>query len=71
MAGYVATNSTRRPNILITGTPGTGKSITATQVASKTGLNHIDVGEIARRYHCYENWDAEYNCYVLDEDQVM
>ena len=72
MAGHVsASDSRKRPNVLITGTPGTGKSITAEEVAGKTGLNHIDVGEVARRYECYENWDAEYNCHVLDEDKVM
>lgn len=61
----------RRPNILITGTPGTGKSVTAEEVARKTGLNHIDVGEVARKYDCYEYWDAQYECYILDEDKVM
>ena len=44
----VAPSHTRRvPNILITGTPGTGKSSTARQlVARDARLRHVDVGAL-------------------------
>lgn len=59
-----------RPNILVTGTPGTGKTVTAHTLAEKTGLNHIDVGDLAKEKHLYDGWDEEYGCYVLDEDKA-
>jgi len=59
-----------RPNILVTGTPGTGKSITCCEVADKTGYKHIDVGEIARENRFYEGYDEQYQCPILDEDKV-
>ena len=33
------------PNILITGTPGTGKTQTASLASEKIGFKHINVGE--------------------------
>ena len=35
-----------RPNILVTGSPGTGKTTTAAMIAEKTGLKHINVGDL-------------------------
>ena len=47
-----------RPNILVTGTPGTGKTVTAHTLAEKTGLNHIDVGDLAKEKHLYDGWEG-------------
>ena len=60
-----------KPNILITGTPGTGKSITATEVAQKTGLKYTDIGEVAKIGQLYDGWDEQFQCYILDEDKVI
>ena len=59
-----------RPNILVTGTPGTGKTVTASELAQKTGLNYINVGDLAKDKDLYEGWDEQYGCHVLDEDRV-
>ena len=59
-----------RPNILVTGTPGTGKTVTAHTLAEKTGLNYINVGDLAKEKHLYDGWDEEYGCHVLDEDKA-
>ena len=59
-----------RPNILITGTPGTGKSITASEVASRTGMAHVSLGEIAKEKELYDGWDEQYQCSLLDEDKA-
>ena len=37
-----------RPNILVTGTPGTGKTVTAHTLAEKKGLNYINVGDLEK-----------------------
>lgn len=68
---YMAGRITRtRPNILVTGTPGTGKTITCSEVADKTGYKHVDVGQIAKVNRYYEGWDEQYQCPILDEDKV-
>ena len=57
-------------NILITGTPGTGKSITASEVAERSGLRHIDIGQVAKAENYFDGWDDQFQCYILDEDKV-
>ena len=59
-----------RPNILVTGTPGTGKTVTASELAQKTGLNYINVGDLAKEKDLYDGWDDQYRCHVLHEDRV-
>ncbi|CAI5721480.1 unnamed protein product [Peronospora destructor] len=48
---------TRGPNILVTGTPGTGKTSMCQQLAVKERGLHSDR-------------DEEFDCFVLDEDKV-
>ena len=35
-----------KPNILITGTPGTGKTTLSTLLSDQTGLIHLDVAKL-------------------------
>ncbi|KAL1432807.1 hypothetical protein MTO96_013009 [Rhipicephalus appendiculatus] len=59
------------PNILITGTPGTGKTTLACELASRTGMDWLNVGQIARENELYDGFDDKYGCPVLDEDRVV
>ncbi|EDO32501.1 predicted protein [Nematostella vectensis] len=59
-----------RPNILITGTPGTGKSTTGVELANRLGFKYINVGQLAKENDLYDGWDAQYECHVLDEDKA-
>lgn len=59
------------PNILITGTPGTGKSTLAAELAQKTNLKYVNIGEIAKDGQLFEGWDEQYQCPILDEDRVI
>ena len=61
----------RGPNILITGTPGTGKTTLAREVAELVGLKHISISELAKENNFYENYDAELESWELDEDKVI
>jgi adenylate kinase len=61
----------RRPNMLITGTPGTGKSTIAEIVAQDLGMLHIDVGAFARERDLVESFDDALDCSVLHEDAVL
>jgi len=58
------------PNILITGTPGTGKTTTSEMAAEATGLTHINVGDLVKAKALHEGLDKEYDTYILDEDKV-
>jgi adenylate kinase len=60
----------RLPNILITGTPGTGKTTTSEQVAAATGLRHINVGDWVKEKELHSGWDAEHQAFIMDEDKV-
>ena len=59
------------PNILLTGTPGTGKStLAAALAAAAPGMHHVNVGELVRDKGLHEGWDEEYESYILDEDRI-
>ena len=67
----MATSADRsRPNILVTGTPGTGKSVTCSEVATACSMKHVDIGVLAKDNNLYLEYDEEYSCPVLDEDRV-
>ena len=59
-----------RPNILITGTPGTGKTTLAAAVAAASGLTHIDVGTAIREQELHCGWDEDFECHIVDDDLV-
>ncbi|WAR00216.1 KAD6-like protein [Mya arenaria] len=59
------------PNILITGTPGTGKSTLGAELAQRCSLHYINVGELAKQEQLYDGFDQEYQCPVLSEEQVV
>lgn len=52
------------------GTPGTGKSTLSKEVAEKTGLSYINIGDFAQEHNLYDGYDDSYACPILDEDQV-
>ncbi|XP_047476596.1 adenylate kinase isoenzyme 6-like [Penaeus chinensis] len=59
------------PNILITGTPGVGKSTLAQQLAERSGLEWINVGDLAKNNNFFDGYDEERGCPILNEDKVL
>lgn len=59
------------PNILVTGTPGTGKTTTSEMIASVTGLDHINVGDLVRTKQLHEGYLQEFDTHILDEDKLL
>lgn len=58
------------PNIIITGTPGTGKTSHSELLAERTGLRHISVNNVVKDKECHEGWDDEFQSWIVDEDKV-
>ena len=58
------------PNIIITGTPGVGKTTHCEVLAEKTGLRHLSVNQVVKERECHEGWDDEYQSWIVDEDKV-
>jgi adenylate kinase len=61
----------KRPNILVTGTPGVGKTATASLIAEAVGLKHINVGELIQQHKCYDGHDDALDTHILDEDKLL
>lgn len=76
------TTSKKLPNILITGTPGTGKT-TTTQLllACLEGIelaevqeplfNGICIGQLVKEHGYHLGFNEEFNTFILDEDRVL
>ncbi len=59
-----------RPNIIITGTPGVGKTTHCEQLVASLGMSHLSVNQIVKDKQCHDGYDEEYQSWVVDEDKV-
>ncbi|KAF7154344.1 hypothetical protein RHSIM_Rhsim01G0220200 [Rhododendron simsii] len=58
----------KKPNVLVTGTPGTGKTTTSSFLAEATQLRHVNVGDLVRDKNLHDGWDEQFACHVINED---
>lgn len=63
-------NKRKRPNILVTGTPGTGKTTTSSALAEATNLRHINIGDLVKEKNLHDGWDDDLQCHIINEDLV-
>jgi len=59
------------PNILITGTPGTGKSSLVARLKEFLNFNFINVSELVKENGLYESYDADMDTYDIDIDRTL
>ncbi len=52
--------------VLITGTPGVGKTTVAVEVAKALGLKYVNVGELARKEGLVLGYDEVRRAYIID-----
>jgi adenylate kinase len=63
---------TKGPVIIITGTPGTGKTTHAQLLVNESPipLKNINVSEWVKERDLFEEYDQEWQSYTVDEDRV-
>ncbi|KAL8283664.1 hypothetical protein RQP46_005459 [Phenoliferia psychrophenolica] len=68
------------PNILITGTPGTGKTTHATQLLEALQAlpledgrvwEHVNVGDFVKEKECHSGYNDEWQSWDVDEDKLL
>ncbi|KAF1817738.1 P-loop containing nucleoside triphosphate hydrolase protein [Dissoconium aciculare CBS 342.82] len=61
------------PNIIITGTPGVGKTTHCQELAAKTGLYYLDINEVVKKHNIGEALDDldDPNLQIVDEDRLL
>ncbi|KAI9837584.1 MAG: hypothetical protein M1819_007235 [Sarea resinae] len=59
------------PTIIITGTPGVGKTSHCELLAQNTGLKHLSINQIVKERGCHEGWDDDFKSWLVDEDKRL
>ncbi|KIM94986.1 hypothetical protein OIDMADRAFT_106556 [Oidiodendron maius Zn] len=60
-----------QPNIIITGTPGVGKTTHCETLAESTGLKHLSINDIVKERSLHDGYDEEYKSWIVDEDKLL
>ncbi len=60
----------KKPNIIVTGTPGVGKTCHCELLVKNTELKHLSINQVVKDRDCHDGWDSESQCYIVDEDKV-
>jgi len=56
--------------ILVTGTPGVGKTTLSRRIAGELGIRHIDVSEYIKANELYDAYDEELETHLFDEEKI-
>ncbi len=59
-----------QPNIIVTGTPGVGKTSHCELLAQNSGLQHLSINQVVKERNCHDGWDEEFKSWIVDEDKV-
>ena len=56
--------------LVVTGTPGTGKTTVAKQLTKKYKAQYIDVNAIIKKYHMKEGYDRKRKAAIMDVEKL-
>jgi adenylate kinase len=56
--------------ILITGTPGVGKTVLARNLSRKSGFKLVELGQLVRKERLYTRFDRAGKTYIVDEGKL-
>jgi adenylate kinase len=56
--------------ILVTGTPGVGKTTFSQKLAEKYQIEHVDISKFIKLHKIYENYDEKFDTLVFKEEKV-
>ena len=56
--------------IIVTGTPGVGKTVLARLLAKKTGFEYSSLGDLVRKERLHHGFDRRKGSYIIDEGSV-
>ena len=59
------------PNILVTGTPGVGKTRMAASLQSRLGCTVLNVGQYAKDHGLLGEWDEKYQTHEMKEEELL
>lgn len=60
------------PNVLITGTPGTGKSATSELLQRRfSDFQYYNISDFAQKNDCYDGYDESRKSHIVDEDKLL
>lgn len=57
-------------NLIVTGTPGVGKTVIAKWISKKYGLEYIPLDELLIREGLYSSYDVEKDSYIIDIERA-
>ncbi|KAL9640480.1 MAG: hypothetical protein Q9164_000230 [Protoblastenia rupestris] len=61
----------KQPVIIITGTPGVGKTSHCERLAESTGLKQLSINKVVKERGCHAGWDEEYKSLIVDDDKLL
>lgn len=56
--------------LLVTGTPGTGKTVLSKKLSLLLDYAYFDVNSFVKKAHIYSSYDRKRRCYVVDEAKL-
>ena len=61
-----------KPNILVTGTPGCGKSTTCELLIRRLPeYKYYNISDFAKEHDCYEGYDEARKTHIVDDDKLL